>query len=190
MIFFWFFARLFVPLVEDGYKESFKKYYYSNITELIKDELSNNNNSEIYSKINGFFDYGFCSVNTRMYDLLKYLTIKYFMDPTRTSDKNISELILHDNWYEVHYLLNGIVRPWYQKMTDLMSSNYSSYMSESRSYYIIIFVVLLLLISLYYWIGWKHYEDEFIDSIQKSFDLINLIPEEIKNIIIKKLNEN
>ena len=29
-----------------------------------------------------------------------------------------------------------------------------------------------------------------IDSIQKSFDLINLMPEEIKNIIINKLNEN
>ena len=35
----------------------------------------------------------------------------------------------------------------------------------------------------------KSNEKYFIDSIKKSFDLINLIPEEIKNIIVNKLNE-
>ena len=49
---------------------------------------------------------------------------------------------------------------------------------------------MLIAVSLYFWIVWKKYEDEFIDSIEKSFDLINLIPEEIKNILVAKLNEN
>ena len=75
---------------------------------------------------------------------------------------------------------------------DDSSRHICKYCSETKSYssnkltqYIILFVLLLVIISIYYWIGWKRYEDKFIDSIQKSFDLINLIPEEIKNIYIQ-----
>ena len=71
-----------------------------------------------------------------------------------------------------------------------MFSYYNSYTGKKQTYYIFLYAILVILISIYYWIAWKHYEDQFIDSIQKSFDLINLIPEEIKNIIINKLNEN
>ena len=84
----------------------------------------------------------------------------------------------------------GVVRPWYQNIKEIISSYYDSYTTKRLNFYIYLYVILLILISLYYWILWKHYEDEFIDTIQKSFDLINLIPEEIKNIIINKLNEN
>ena len=115
--------------------------------------------------------------------------IKYFMDPQRNSEKNISELINHSMWINLHKLLMGIVRQWYQKMYDLLSFYYNDYMDGRLNFYIILFIVLIVVISLYYWIAWKKYEGEFIDSIQKSFDLINLIPEEIKNIIINKLNE-
>ena len=55
--------------------------------------------------------------------------------------------------------------------------------------YIISFLISLLIISIYYLIIWKRYKNEFIKSIYKSFDLINLMPEEIKNIIVNKLNE-
>jgi hypothetical protein len=75
-------------------------------------------------------------------------------------------------------------------MNDLITSYYSEYVSKSVNSNLFIFIILLIIISLYYWIAWKHYEEQLIDSIQKSFDLINLIPEEIKNIIINKLNEN
>ena len=47
----------------------------------------------------------------------------------------------------------------------------------------------MILINLNFWIIWKSFENNYIDSIKKSFDLINLIPEEIKYIIVSKLNE-
>ena len=93
-------------------------------------------------------------------------------------------------WLEMHKLLEGIVREWYKNIDDLLSSYYNDYIDTKLNSYIFLFIVLIIVISLYYWIAWKKYEGEFIDSIQKSFDLINLIPEEIKNIIINKLNEN
>ena len=122
--------------------------------------------------------------------MLRYLCIKYFMNSQRILDKEISALINHNYWLEIHKLLNGIVRHWYKNMNDLITSYYSEYVSKSVNSNILIFIILLIIISLYYWIAWKHYEEQLIDSIQKSFDLINLIPEEIKNIIINKLNEN
>ena len=44
--------------------------------------------------------------------------------------------------------------------------------------------------NIYFWIIWKKYEDDFIKSIERSFELINLIPEEIKSVIAEKLNES
>ena len=122
--------------------------------------------------------------------MLRYLCIKYFMNSQRILGKGISALINHNYWLEINKLLNGIVRHWYKNMNDLITSYYSEYVSKSVNSNIFIFIILLIIISLYYWIAWKHYEEQLIDSIQKSFDLINLIPEEIKNIIINKLNEN
>ena len=112
------------------------------------------------------------------------------MNSQRILGKGISALINHNYWLEINKLLNGIVRHWYKNMNDLITSYYSEYVSKSVNSNIFIFIILLIIISLYYWIAWKHYEEQLIDSIQKSFDLINLIPEEIKNIIINKLNEN
>ena len=176
--------------LKNEYKNLFMQYYYSNFTELIKDEIGNVINSESNSDLNEYFKYGFASINLRIFEILRYLNIKYFIDPERNLEKNVSCLINHDFWYHMHVLLIRVVRPWYKKMNNLMSFYYTSYTKQRLNYYIFAFVILLVLISLYYWIGWKHYENEFIDSIQKSFDLINLIPEEIKNIIINKLNEN
>ena len=176
--------------LENEYKELFKHYYYSNFSELIDEEISEIIKNEPNSDLIEYFKYGFGSVNLRIFEILRYLTIKYFMDPERNLNKNISNLINHGFWYQINEFLIKVVRPWYRKINILISSYYTSYTKQRLNYYIFAFVILLVLISLYYWIGWKHYENEFIDSIKKSFDLINLIPEEIKNIIINKLNEN
>ena len=175
----------------DGeYKDLFRKYYFTNYIDLINDESIDVNSTDLYANLSVFFQYGYNSVNYKIFENLKYLSIKYFMDPQRNSENNISELINHSMWIDLHKLLMGIVRKWYQKMDDLLSFYYNDYMDGGLNFYIFLFIVLIVVISLYYWIAWKKYEGEFIDSIQKSFDLINLIPEEIKNIIINKLNES
>jgi len=191
--------------LEDEYKELFKQYYYNNIAKIVNVDyyniniflikIKNNkflsiNNSLLIESLEGYFEYGYNAVNLRIFEYLRYLSINFYIDSQRYLDKNVSVLINHDNWFEIHRLLLGIVRPWYQSINDLLTYYYTTYTQQRLNYYIILFVVLLILISLFYWIVWKHYEDQFIDSIQKSFDLINLIPEEIKNIIINKLNEN
>ena len=73
---------------------------------------------------------------------------------------------------------------------EIIDKMFYDYDYGKQSTVVLIFIIMLIAGSLYFWIVWKKYEDEFIDSIEKSFDLINLIPEEIKNILVAKLNEN
>ena len=47
----------------------------------------------------------------------------------------------------------------------------------------------MIIVILYYSIIWKAYEEKLNILLKESADLINLIPQEIKNIIIEKLNE-
>jgi len=70
-----------------------------------------------------------------------------------------------------------------------MNSYYFSFVENIKILYISFYISFVALLSLYYWILWKKYEDNFLNLIKKSFDLINLIPEEISNLIVLKLNE-
>ena len=74
-------------------------------------------------------------------------------------------------------------------MIELLDLSLYDLMERNKVLYLAIYFIFIILISFYYWIIWKSYEENFINLIKKSFDLINLIPEEIKNIIVLKLNE-
>ena len=86
-------------------------------------------------------------------------------------------------------MLNKIVRIWYKNVLSLMLESFYGFQDKSKVIYIIVFIFLIVVISLYYFIIWKTYEDKLNILLKGSSDLINLIPQEIKNIIIEKINE-
>ena len=67
--------------------------------------------------------------------------------------------------------------------------SFNEYKSDSNLIYIVIFICLIFLIVFYYLIVWKLIEQKLEIILKNSIDLINLIPQEIKNIIVEKLNE-
>ena len=54
---------------------------------------------------------------------------------------------------------------------------------------VVAFIVVVVIFLLSYFIVWKSYEESLELLLQRSFDLIKLIPEEIKYLIVTKLNE-
>ena len=70
-----------------------------------------------------------------------------------------------------------------------MLNSFYEYQSYIKFVYFIIFFGLMIIVILYYSIIWKTYEEKLNILLKGSVDLINLIPQEIKNIIIEKLNE-
>ena len=172
--------------LKDSFKDRFRLYFYDNFTELIKNDIDAR--ASLYSDKNS--EERFNMVIYRLFDIIRFLTIKYFIDDKRDiNNGNISQLINDKSWVQLDSILLFVVRPWYHNIINLLDQSFYSYVNGQQIQYIAYFIIVIIIISLYYWIVWKRYEFEFIDSIKKSFDLINLIPEEIKNIIVSKLNE-
>ena len=172
--------------LEGSFKSNFRLYFYSNYTELIKND--SNVRYSLYNDTNS--EEGFNIITYKIFNIIRFLSVKYFIDDKRDiNNGNISQLINNKMWVQLDSLLLYIVRPWYRNINNLLDNSYYSYVVGKLIEYIVSFIVIIIIISLYYWIVWKRYEFEFIDSIKKSFDLINLIPEEIKTIIVSKLNE-
>ena len=124
-----------------------------------------------------------------IFERLRFFSIQYFINSTRNEKNYISDLIYDTSWFHIDRILVRIVRTWYKTIIEEIKLNFFYYVENIKVIYISIYIVLVVLVTLYYFIIWKKYEENFISLIKKSFDLINLIPEEIKNIIVMKLNE-
>ena len=167
--------------LKNKYKNDFIQVFYHDFSEFINIDPS----LKVYTKS------GFKSAMNEIFEMLKFLYIKYFIDDQRDiNNKNISSLINNIKFLYLDISLKRYFRPWYGKLSDLIDSYLYSYIDNQNNFFVLIFIFMLIIISIFYFIIWKHYEEEFINKIEKSFDLINLIPEEIKNIIVAKLNEN
>ena len=167
--------------LNDKYSKDFTNYFYNEFTELIN---MNDPSMKEYTK------YGFKAVTLEIFEMLRYLYIKYSINNERDEhNRNISRLINDPKFLYLDVTIRTFFRPWYEKLVELIDSYFYSYVDDRINILILLFILMLILSSIFYWIFWKRNEEQFINKIEKSFDLINLIPEEIKTIIVTKLNE-
>ena len=168
--------------LNDEYIFLFRKYFYDNFSDLLN---SNDPSLTVYASV------GYKSVNSELIENLRFLYISYFTDnKTNSSNLNASDLINDKRWVYIDRALFSFVKPWYTGIFEIISQVFYDYDNSKQSSIILAFVIMVISLTLYYWIVWKRYEEQLIYSIEKSFELIYLIPEEVKNIIVKKLNEN
>jgi len=166
-------------------KNIIKNYFYEDISKIIKyqSQIKGLNYTKEYT-------FNFNTNNLDFFENIRYITIKYFINSQRNNNLNISDLINDYRWLEINEILINIIRPWYRNFDIYLESIIYYYIEKRQIYYIYFFIIQIVLVSLYYWIIWKKYENKFFDLIKKSFDLINLIPEDLKDIIVNKLNES
>ena len=168
--------------LKDNYVNSFRKYYYGNFSELIN------------AKEPGIIAYtsvGFKMINSELTEELRFLYISYFINNrTNINNLNASDLINDFRWITIDNILYSFLEPWYTKMIELLDQQFYDYANGKQSSNLLLFILIIIANNIYYWIIWKKYEDDFIKSIERSFELINLIPEEIKSVIAEKLNES
>ena len=174
------------PLLGDKYLEKYFSYQEGNFSELLKD-----NNPEFLS-LENYIKYGLKPIETRVFEIIRYLTIQYCNSSEIEDDNDKSSFLLSqeiNKFKEIHLLIKYIFRQYYDGISDLMIESFNEYKSNSNLIYISIFICLIFLIIFYYLIIWKLIEKKFGIILKNSIDLINLIPQEIKNIIVEKLNE-
>ena len=92
-------------------------------------------------------------------------------------------------WCDIDYLSLYVVRPWYEEVLDILHNEADQFLNRAKVVQISLFIIVIALFILCYFIVWKSYEESLSLLLEKSFDLIKLIPEEIKYIIVSKLNE-
>ena len=100
-----------------------------------------------------------------------------------------NDTINNEKWADLDYLLKNVTRPWYLHLISIMTDSVDHFISNAKMVQISIFVVIGTIVVLCYCIVWKSYEEQLTLLLKRSFDLINLIPEEIKYLIVTKLNE-
>ena len=82
-----------------------------------------------------------------------------------------------------------MVRPWFDRMIEILNGEANRFLNKVKVIQISLFIVVIAILILSYFILWKSYEESLALLLEKSFELIKLIPEEIKYIIVSKLNE-
>ena len=127
----------------------------------------------------------------RILEFIRYFTIWYFYIELKSQIDNEREInpIFEGKLREIHNELRYIIRPWYNGVIDLILQSFEEYKNKSSLFYIVFFICLVVINFLFYFLVWKFCEEKLIALLKESSNLINLIPIEIKNIIIQLLNQ-
>ena len=168
------------------YLKKYEKYLYGDISELLDPEYYENNKQ----KLKTYIKFGLKPLEARVFEEMRYFTMKYCKIKTRMYN-GISTIFSEPEFKlaEIDMLVQNIIRKWYDGILVLMLNSFYDYQRNSKFIYLIIFICLVIIVILYYLIIWKTFEEKLNILLKGSADLINLIPQEIKNIIIEKLNE-
>ena len=118
----------------------------------------------------------------------KELFEELYSNKLSKKEKNI-DILNNEKCVDLDYLLTYVIRPWYYNIINIMNDSIEQFMNNSKLVQITVFIVVLVIVILCYCIIWKSYEEQLSLLLKRSFDLINLIPEEIKYLIVSKLNE-
>ena len=172
------------------YLEKYKEYFLGDFTELLDKDFVN----EFQFMISRYIKYGIMPVETDIFEIIRYYTLNYCNISQKCFESysdEISDILTEkdDKLMILNMSNESVVRYWYSGIIKLMIESLHEYQNKTKLNYIIFFICLIVIGIIYYWIIWKMNEQKLNFLLKGSGDLINLIPQEIKNIIIEKLNE-
>ena len=173
-------------LLGKKYLNKYLDYQEGNFSGLLDDDFPRIDENGNYLK------YGLKPIQTRVFEIIRYFTIKFCNSSEIDENFKGSSVLLGQEFkkfFEIHMLIKHVFRQYYRGISNLMIQSFNEYKSNTNLYYIIYFICLIFLIVFYYLIIWKLIEQKLGIILKNSIDLINLIPQEIKNIIVEKLNE-
>ena len=173
------------------YLERFRQYFEGDFIELIDKEIY----AKVFDSMKPAYVHGIKPMIIKVFVIIRQMYLKYCDNLKKniddiTSDE-ISKILMEGGFdlFDVNFIITNLIRPWYKGTLSLMIKSFYDFQNASKFIYIILFICLMVLVILYYCIIWKSYEKKMDILLKESANLINLIPQEIKNLIIEKLNE-
>ena len=172
----------------DKYLKKYKQYFLGDYSELLDKSFV-----DLYGAYFGhYLNYGIKPMKIYIIDVIRFYFIKYFISgEVNINEDKISNLLKQSEYQlmEINMMLEAIIRKWYNGISKLLIDSFYDYHKKTRTKYIILFICLLIIDVLYYLIIWKIYQEKLKTMLKESISLINLIPEEIKAIIMEKIVE-
>jgi hypothetical protein len=169
------------------YFEKYKGYLLFDFSDLLEKDYYEKNKEMLKQKIKN----GVKPIVIRVFEIINYLIIKYCNSSQILTETDELSFILKENDFnliDLNINLQHLVRRWYDKIIILLLDSFDDYHKSANFVFIVFFICFTVFSILYYSIVWKTYEEKLNYLLKSSEDLINLIPQEIKNLIIEKLN--
>ena len=169
------------------YFEKYKEYLLLDFSDLLEKDYFERNKNILKQKTKN----GIKPIVIRVFEIINYLIIKYCNSSQILTETDELSFILKEkdfNLVDLNINLQHLVRKWYDKVLILLLDSFDDYQKSANFVFIVFFICFTVFSILYYSIIWKTYEEKLNYLLKGSEDLINLIPQEIKNIIIEKLN--
>ena len=163
--------------LKENYKNIFTFYLYKNFSDRVFIDTEYMPNLRLLKLL----AQGFKPVVFNIYEKLRFVWIQCYSERSNT----INDM----RWCDIDYLVLYVVRPWFEDIIDILHNEANHFLNGARIVQISLFIIVIAIFILCYFIVWKSYEESLSLLLEKSFDLIKLIPEEIKYIIVSKLNE-
>ena len=163
--------------LKNSYLDTFKKFAFKNFSDELFIDTYYMPNLSLLNLLSG----GLIPVVSNFFEKIRFLWVDCYSNRPNT----INDL----KWCDISYLILYIVRPWFNKMIGTLNDEANYFLNEAKIIQISLFIVVIMILILSYFILWKNYEESLSVTLERSFDLIKLIPEEIKHIIVSKLNE-
>jgi Ca2+-dependent lipid-binding protein len=135
----------------------------------------------------------------RYFELIRFLGISYYTNSNYDFlnapefDEISKKIFLKINFYFSHILdsiVKNVIRNWYGDLISILMNSFSSFIDQTNLINVSTYIVLIVSILIIYFLVWKSFEENLRELLKTSVDLINLIPESIKYIIVQRINED
>jgi len=173
------------------YLEKFRQYFEGDFIELIDKEIY----AMAFDSMKPAYVHGIKPMQFKVFVIVRQMYLKYCDNLKNNIDNiasdEISKILMEGGFdlFDVNFIIQYLIRSYYNGTLTLMIRSFYDFQNSSKFIYIILFICLMVLVILYYFIIWKSCEKRMGILLKESANLINLIPQEIKNLIIEKLNE-
>ena len=167
---------LYMHSIGDSYMDIFIELFFNDITNI---NTGNFNETDFL----GSMKYGFISMVSRYLSLLKTATL---MDVDNVSYLNISDNEeVAENGLKIVY----VIRPWFNIINQALENAFDKIFDKMILLCLFLFISFLAAGIVIYMLVWKNIEFQLEKYYTNSVELILLIPDLIKEVLIKKIGE-
>ena len=172
------FTFLYMKYIGENYMKTFIKLFFQNITDINTGGFTD---EDFFSSMK----FGFRGLITRYLSLMKTGALMHLDGVNETDIMNNEEL--GENGLKIVY----VIRPWFNILNEELQSTLDNIFDNMISLCVGLFIGFIIFAVVIYVLAWKNVEFNLEKYLLNSIELVNLIPERIKQDLYNKiLDEN